>query len=504
MPIDPTSKAATAIENNIRASYAPLIDDSSTIANHVGEQIEKWQLKTKKLLSEDFQFLTQEKQLEAWKSFIQNREISKDDFQNAIDKYIAFCKYAKHPTNEPFWKKQIAPASDTPRRKGNGLPRDDLSISARLLVDQWQKAIDQVRSEWELERIEALRAELLKQLDDFLRLLQQLKNQLEELGLDPGLLLDLSKGNLSAQDIEHFQRWAKYLAKDQGVRSLCELLGKVRQIALSDRIERVKVSKTRNIQLPDINSREEIIGLRLGRDLEHALPSELALLADDETAILFDLKYIESRLMCFDMQGIQRLQEHVETEEDRQVSEEEKQGPMVICVDTSGSMSGMPETIAKAVALFMAAKAKEQKRPCYLINFSTNIETLDLTNDFGMKSLINFLKMSFHGGTDVAPALSHALEVMQKDAYKKADLLIVSDFIMGSLPEAMLSQIEVQRVNGNRFYSLVVGSCYMTQKLKSLFDQEWIYNPQTSHIHELIGFQQRVEDQLKTSPDHQN
>jgi len=497
MPIDTVSSTATSVENDIRASYASLIDDSSTIANHVDEQLEKWQLKTRKLLSEDSQFLSQEKQLEAWKNSTQNRKISKAEFQTAINEYIAFCKYAKHPANESFWNKQITPASGTPGRKGDGLPRDDLSISTRFLVDQWQKAIDQVRSEWELKKIEALRAELLKQLDDLLRLLQQLKNQLEALGLDPGLLLDLSKGNLSAQDIEHFQRWAKYLAEDQGVRSLCDLLGKVRQMALSDRIERVKVSYTRNIQLPDINSREEIIGLRLGRDLEHALPSELALLADAETAILFDLKYIESRLMCFDMQGIQMLQEHMETEEDRQVSEKEKQGPMVICVDTSGSMSGMPETIAKAVALFMATKAKEQKRPCYLINFSTNIETLNLTNDFGMESLINFLKMSFHGGTDVAPALSHALEVMQKDAYKKTDLLIISDFIMGGLPETILSQIEAQRINGNRFYSLVVGSCYMTQRLKSLFDQEWIYNPQTSHIHELIGFQHRVEDQCK-------
>ncbi len=104
----------------------------------------------------------------------------------------------------------------------------------------------------------------------------------------------------------------------------------------------------------------------------------------------------------------------------------------------------------------------------------------------------------------MAPALSHALKVMQKDEYKKADLLIVSDFIMGSLPEAILGQIETQRINGNKFYSLVVGSCYMTQRLKSLFDQEWVYNPQTSHIQELIGFQQRVEDQLKISPDNQN
>lgn len=91
---------------------------------------------------------------------------------------------------------------------------------------------------------------------------------------------------------------------------------------------------------------------------------------------------------------------------------------MFVCIDTSGSMNGAPETVAKAVALFMATKAKEQKRPCYLINFSTNIDTLDFSADVGMESLMRFLQMSFHGGTDVTPALEHALDMMEKDTHR--------------------------------------------------------------------------------------
>ncbi|EIK51150.1 von Willebrand factor type A domain-containing protein, partial [Stutzerimonas stutzeri TS44] len=310
-----------------------------------------------------------------------------------------------------------------------------------------------------------LRLQFLEELEAFLQLLQQLHQQLEMLGLDPGMFLDLSKGNLSAQEIESFKRWAKYLANDPGVRSLCDLLGKLRQLELSERIERAQVRYTQDIELPDINSREEIIGIRLGRDIEHVLPSELALLADPETSILFDLKYVESRLMCFDMQGIQRVQHHHNKEELRSVEEAAKQGPMVICVDTSGSMSGTPETVAKAVALFIAGKARQQKRACYLISFSTGIETLDLGDDFGMEALIKFLGMSFHGGTDAIPALDHALGVMQSETYERADLLMVSDFIMASLPGQLRQQIEQQRTHGNSFYSLVVGDCFMTQRL---------------------------------------
>lgn len=326
-----------------------------------------------------------------------------------------------------------------------------------------------------------------------------MQEQLKTFGVDTGILLDLSKGSLTAQDIEQFKRWAKYLAEDQGIRALCDLLGKIRQIELSERIERVKSFVQSRISLPDINSREEIVGIRLGRDIEHVLPAELALLADPDTAILFDLKYVESRLMCFDMQGIQNVHRHVETEEERSIKEAEKQGPMVICIDTSGSMNGMPETIAKAVALFLATKAREQKRPCYLINFSTGINTLDLGSDLGIEALMRFLQMSFHGGTDVAPALNHALDTMERDAYKNADLLIVSDFIMSDLPARTLARIESRRLDGSRFHSLVVGSCYMAHQLKSLFDNEWVYDPRNSRIHELVGFERRVNDPIAVS-----
>lgn len=129
------------------------------------------------------------------------------------------------------------------------------------------------------------------------------------------------------------------------------------------KIERVRSVTPVQAQLPDINSREEIIGIRLGRDLEHVLPSELALLADHDTSILFDLKYVESSLMCFDMNGIQNIHRHVETEEERRIKEAEKQGPFVICIDTSGSMKGSPETVAKAVALSLPRKQGSRKDP---------------------------------------------------------------------------------------------------------------------------------------------
>lgn len=53
----------------------------------------------------------------------------------------------------------------------------------------------------------------------------------------------------------------------------------------------------------------------------------------------------------------------------------------MLCIDTSGSMIGKQEMVAKSVALYMANTAVSQKHACYLINFSTNINSLDLTKN---------------------------------------------------------------------------------------------------------------------------
>lgn len=492
MPIILLEEAANSANQEISHKFSDLLRNSNSVESYLTDQLSEWKTNAAQKLVTEFPLNSHRQKLSDWAPILESPDLTRATLEKAVNDFTSFCLETKHPSNQSFWKSLVSIGETN----GDQLTQanDDLSISGRLLLSEWLKVMDQVRSEWELKTIETLRFQFLEHISLILDRLELLRSQLDALGFDPGLLLDLSKGNLIAHDIEQFQRWAEYLNKDEGVKSLCELLGKVREIELSEKIERVRANHTRQVHLPDINSREEIIGIRLGRDLEHVLPSEKALLADEDTAILFDLKFVESRLMCFDMQGIQAVQETIEIEEEHQVEEANKQGPMVICVDTSGSMGGMPETIAKAVTLFISTKAREQKRPCYLINFSTGIETLELSDDMGMASLIEFLQMSFHGGTDVAPALQHALEVMERDKYQKADLLMISDFIMAKLPEATLSDINRQREHGNRFYSLVVGSSFLSARLKTLFDHEWVFEPHSSRIQELVGFKGRVLD----------
>jgi hypothetical protein len=53
-----------------------------------------------------------------------------------------------------------------------------------------------------------------------------------------------------------------------------------------------------------------------------------------------------------------------------QVRPAAEQGPIILCLDTSGSMSGAREVVAKALALECLRGAHRQKRACYLYAFS--------------------------------------------------------------------------------------------------------------------------------------
>ena len=429
-----------------------------------------------------------------------------DRLKRDVHGFRMLAKQANKRFNEKFWREEIHKLRETqeeeakfqalinkhnaksPEQKESDSNRahEAQIIFRRHVLQEWRKLLDEQVTKWEIETLKKLRRKLLNgPLREWLRNLQLLADTLDELSIEPGLLFDLSKGNLTLSNIEQLKKWASYISKDKGVRQLCDLMGRMRRAEKTKRQELVKISSTITQYVPDINSREEIVGVYLGNDIEHALPQEVALLSDDATSILFDMKFVENRLMCFEMQGMQANPYEIQEEHMIEVEEEEKLGPIIICVDTSGSMQGSPETVAKAITLFIAMRAISQQRNCLLINFSTRIETLDLSGRLGIARVIKFLQRSFRGGTDVAPAFNYALNMMATEKYRRSDLLVISDFIMAALPEQLHDEILKAKANKNQFYSLSIGDLFLSERLRDIFDKEWVYNPNNMSIESL-------------------
>ena len=78
-------------------------------------------------------------------------------------------------------------------------------------------------------------------------------------------------------------------------------------------------------------------------------------------------------------------------------------GPIVAVFDTPSWMHGVPETVTKALVLEALSTAHAERRRCYAYTFSgpgqTAEQELDLPTE-GIGRLLDFLGMSFHGGTD--------------------------------------------------------------------------------------------------------
>lgn len=477
------------------------VSENKNIRDKLLCEIKEWKDGLRMWLCKDNPFNDHARALKIAKHELESDEPSIERIENDLFLFKSLASSVEQGFNEKYWLSEISKLKNKPKldllvkkfsskktvkkSKADNTDKDNRLICRTLLQQQWQKLLEQNQAEWELNKINEYRRQLLKKLSEWLELMQQLDDVLSELSIEPGLFLDLSKGGLSFSDIDQLKRWCVYISNDEGVKNLCDIMGRLRQEKKSKRQELVKQISLVNEFVPDMNSKEEIVGIHLGRDIERALPQELALMADDETSVLFDMKFVEGRLMCFDMEGRQQIEGHIEEEILVEVEDKEQLGPIIICVDTSGSMQGTPETIAKAVTLFMATRAISQNRKCCLINFSTGIEKLDLSGDIGMLKVFEFLKRSFHGGTDAAPALMYALELMGNEDYKKADLLMISDFIMATLPINVQDKINFAKQNKNKFYSLSIGNIFLDQRLRSIFYNEWVYNPQNSSVHSI-------------------
>lgn len=360
-----------------------------------------------------------------------------------------------------------------------GGDQHQLDILARNLKRELAKSLEERYLAWQLAEIDRRRREYLAELYQKIRQFKRLEEALSPLTREFGRLWDMASGKLDDYGFELLRDFADLLERDQSLQELAELLG--RQAAETARYERELRDKIelRIEYRPKPAYRGQISGLQLGGEISAALPSELALYSNPRTQLYFAQKFAEKKLLSYayvQRRGYSRTECN---KEEVEVAIEEKKGPVVICVDTSGSMQGVPERVAKTITFALAKKCLEEERGCYLISFSTGIDVQDMSlfkRKDGLKELVKFLRKSFNGGTDVAPALRHGLELMGSNDWKRADLLLVSDFVMDGLSQPLVDAIKEQQGNGTCFFSLVIGESGNTETI-SYFDENWCYDP---------------------------
>ncbi|NHB58373.1 VWA domain-containing protein [Acinetobacter sp. 194] len=436
------------------------------VAKNLDEKVRQWAFQAKSSLDQQHPFMTAQKQLQGW---LELSNIDGAQFRHMLSEYQEF----NHLLGAPDLTEMLKPQADLDPSYSK-TPTSTLQF--QLLKEKWQRKLTQAVAHWEFEQLALQRDAFLDEMKDFLATLQKMSKHKDSLGIETGVFIDYSSGKLTPQDVQQFEEWLSYLEHDAELLKLCKMIGS----AQPAQHHRKALPVTNKYSVEDVieqQAKEEIVGIQLSKELSLALPSELALLADPELQILFDLKYLESNLMSFNMQG----QQSGRVIEDQHQYKRKlgQKGPMVICLDTSGSMHGQPELIAKAMTLYLAMQAMKTKRAMYIINFSTNLTALNLNGKTALDELIHFLSQSFHGGTDILPAIEHAVDMLVDPHFQHADVVVISDFIMGQLNDELMEKIIEQKQQGNGFYAVAIGNLSLDHLDEELFDHQWIY--QSNH-----------------------
>ncbi len=231
---------------------------------------------------------------------------------------------------------------------------------------------------------------------------------------------------------------AQQVGKSPKLQQIAAICGRFTRIALQQQKTRVK-------HPPD-----EITSITVGNEIERLLPSEIALLADPDLEDLFYLRFAERSLMQYDLIG----------------HEPEGQGPIIIAIDESGSMTtdygGMTgEVWSKAVMLALLSIARLQKRDLAVIHFSGPD---DLRVDLFPKGeatpaqAIACASFFFNGGTVFEPWMEKALELVDGSQFEKADVICVSDGITDVSPEAQAEWTRRRAERGMHAYGVLIGA----------------------------------------------
>lgn len=250
-----------------------------------------------------------------------------------------------------------------------------------------------------------------------------------------------------------------------------EVVSIVGRTSDDDSSEKSLVSQMLQYQFPK-PPYEDIDGITTGADLLNVIPSELPSLCSPDTDVLFYQKYVSQQLQSFSSfskEDVKKISTVAHVSHDK--------GPIIISIDTSGSMSGYPYDFARLMVIRIYEMAVKQNRPMFLIEFSVQAKWIDLSGENGLEELSSFLCERYIGGTDGEEMFWTILKQLETENFHNADVVIVSDFDFELCLSDTLDNIHTAQSNGTRFYGINPTNCDGNPEYESVMDKIWrFYN----------------------------
>jgi uncharacterized protein with von Willebrand factor type A (vWA) domain len=301
---------------------------------------------------------------------------------------------------------------------------------------------------------------------------------------------DVLRGLLRSSEWRELVRIRRLLERLPDLVRIIRSLGRARPVedetessqALQVVIEPAAVQSTvvRRLRVPDMPG--ETRGVHRSGRIARMLPAEAMLLGHPQLRLVWHARHAERTLLAYEdddhLQEVRRAPAPVMRPSPRPAPAKRlEMGPMLICVDTSGSMRGGAEAVAKAVVLEAARSAHAQGRACHVFAFGGPDEVLEMEVGLdvdGVGRLARFLGQGFGGGTDIGAPLERAIERLQQAEWQLADLLIASDGEFGATPALAERLLAVKREQGLRVQGILIGDRETIGLLELADDIHWV------------------------------
>lgn len=221
-----------------------------------------------------------------------------------------------------------------------------------------------------------------------------------------------------------------------------------RIIDLAGRYRRVGQSKQRQKK---IHGRDDLVGIEMSGDVARMIPAELAMLTIEELELDTLRRIAERQVLSRQYRGIEPV----------------AKGPIVICVDESGSMRGDKIENAKAIALSLGWVAKFQKRWCAFVGFAGGTEGTRLAMPPGkwdQDALIEWLTHFYGGGTTLDVPISEVPNVYWPEFVKsglqrgKTDVVIITDAIVNCPDDMRDNWLAWKAAEKVKAHGIIIGS----------------------------------------------
>ncbi|PIN72763.1 hypothetical protein COV21_01170 [Candidatus Woesearchaeota archaeon CG10_big_fil_rev_8_21_14_0_10_45_5] len=252
---------------------------------------------------------------------------------------------------------------------------------------------DQLEQKLEAQMGEKMRQAIRKAMKESRDEAEEHSETLQAWGTEPGEIQKLS--------YEEKLALVEKLKRSDKLRKVAKILGRFRRMAVAKQKEKI-ASRT-----------GVVTNVKRGNDLRRLVPAERAMLGHPAMRMDFIRRFVSKQLFVF------------ETEEKQALG----QGPVIVCIDNSGSITDQQEIWEKGLALGLYQCADYQNRHFIFIQYGGSSDPLAVVeikkSEASYRKLIEVAEYFLGGGTDFEKPLKKAREYIEKGL--KADIVFITD-----------------------------------------------------------------------------